>query len=408
MLLKILVYLKKTYVDRTIIAIGYIKKSIYASLYLEACKSFPDNQLSDNANLAIAALEELLGFSNTGPLVDKVKLLVLKEKYALKECANIDIANYHRVTAYCYARIDSQKYAEEINSLITKAGEYTAGAQLPTRVEFQKIKKEAKRKNRQLKKEVRLNNEKKVEQEKLRAINPITITATHFSIVLTLISTLFFISGFLYTKLFFYWFGVNVGDFYTVQDYVSSSIDIISTTAISALIGLVALAYGVNHGWSNVLWDEQFEISENKKRDHTWFIIVFVSLLMAASFLYRTGTFPSAFLVPSLLTIINLIFNKAPIWKYIENKIPVMAVCIVVVFFLLHLGLKIRDNLEEIKGNDFVPPYTLTFKEGYKKYERMRFVTSNSSYVFLLNEKSKTVEIVPKSSVISFEVNREL
>ncbi|ELK8501261.1 hypothetical protein RV040_004843 [Vibrio alginolyticus] len=376
---------------------------------MEACKSFPDSRLIENEDLAIKAIEEIMDTDSRCNLsVDEAKLIVLKEKYALNECANECMANYYKVTAYYYfSCFDGAGADEEIKTALTNANKFTSGAQLPTKAEFQKIKKEAKQKNRQLRKEVMANNKRRIEQEKVKILHPIRITSTQFSVALTLISTLFFISGFLYTKVFFHWFDINVGDFYTVQDYVSSSIDVISTTAMSALTGLLSVGYGVIHGFNNVLWEGQFDTKE-KKKDYILPLAVFTSLLLVVLFIYETGTFPSKLLIPVVLAAILFISNRISIWKYIENKIPVMAVCVVIVFFFLHLGIQIKDNIEEVKGNDYGPPYALNFKEGYEKYEKMSFVTSNSNYVFLLNKESKSVEIVPKNSVISFEVNKDL
>ncbi|EJE4555615.1 hypothetical protein [Vibrio parahaemolyticus] len=148
--------------------------------------------------------------------------------------------------------------------------------------------------------------------------------------------------------------------------------------------------------------------SKEKKKDYILPLAVLTSLLLVALFIYETGTFPSKLLIPAVLAAVLFISNRVSIWKYIENKIPVIAVCVVIVFFFLHLGIQIKDNIEEVKGNYYGPPYALNFKEGYEKYEKMSFVTSNSNYVFLLNKESKSVEIVPKNSVISFEVNKDL
>ncbi|TBT44065.1 hypothetical protein D5E79_11700 [Vibrio parahaemolyticus] len=311
-------------------------RNIFGSLFLEACKSFPDSRLIENEDLAITALEELMDIDSHNKLsVDEAKLIVLKEKYVLNGYANEDMANYYKATAYYLACFGGATINDEdIKVALTNANKFTSGAQLPTKTEFQKIKKRSQAKKiANLKKEIRASNKRRIEQEKANILHPITITSTQFSVGLTLISTLFFISGFLYTKVFFYWFGINVGDFYTIQDYVSSSIDVISTTAISALSGLVSVAYGASHGWNNVLWDGQFERKE-KKKDYILPLAVLTSLLLVALFIYETGTFPSKLLIPAVLAAVLFISNRVSIWKYIENKIPVIAVCVVIVFFL--------------------------------------------------------------------------
>src|SRR5690606_13118085 len=103
-------------------------------------------------------------------------------------------------------------------------------------------------------------------------------SSTHFSTSLTLLSTLFLISGFVYVKSLFYFLDVDVGDFYNIQDYLSSSIDVISATAFSAFWGLFWLFYGFERLLNDEIYDGQFDI-KGKRKDYLWPSILVVSCL---------------------------------------------------------------------------------------------------------------------------------
>ena len=65
---------------------------------------------------------------------------------------------------------------------------------------FSNLVKSVKKDRNLLRKRIRASNKLKIEREKLEIMSPIKITSSHFSVSLTLISTLFIISGFVYTK----------------------------------------------------------------------------------------------------------------------------------------------------------------------------------------------------------------
>ena len=60
------------------------------------------------------------------------------------------------------------------------------------------------------------------ERDRIEKAPKIEITSQGTAIVITLFSVLFFITGFIYNQLFLGYFGINLSNFYSIADYLSS------------------------------------------------------------------------------------------------------------------------------------------------------------------------------------------
>ncbi|WP_152562081.1 hypothetical protein [Vibrio sp. B183] len=88
-----------------------------------------------------------------------------------------------------------------------------------------------------------------------------------------------------------------------------------------------------------------------------------------------------------------------------ENKITVGAVCLMIVFFFMHLGFRVKDNVENVLLDEYKPIYSIKLQSKYAQYAHMFYLTSNSSFVFLVDTQTKEVVVLPKSSVTSYKIN---
>ncbi|MDS1873096.1 hypothetical protein [Vibrio vulnificus] len=382
-----------------------IRTNIFRRLYLDACELYPDNTLSENSDIASTVTQTVLGLDSFNLNVDDSSVESVRQRTSSDEWVCQNIADYHRVTAYYFSYNDSYNLnTEHIKEAMCQAKEVLESAERLSDSSFSNLVKIVKKDTNLLRKRVRASNKLKIEREKLDIMSPIKITSSHFSVSLTLISTLFIISGFVYTKSFFYWFGINVGDFYSVQDYLASSIDVISSTALSAFIGLLSLSYGLSQALNDELHDGQFDVKE-KRRDYVWPFILTTSILGLAASVYFTGRWPSILVFPIVFALLMYTYFKIPIWKFVENKVTVGTVCLVVAFFFMHLGFRIKDNVENVLLDEYEPIYSIKLQSKYEQYSQMSYLTSNSNFVFLVDTQTKEVVVLPKSSITSYKIN---
>lgn len=382
-----------------------IRTNLFRRLYLDTCETFPENTLSENGDIASTVTQAVLGLDNLNLVVDEASVEIVRQQTSNNNWINQNIADYHWVTAYYFSFNNSYSlHSERVEEAMFKAKGALVTVDNLNDSSFSKLGKSVKKEKKLLRKRISVSNKLKIERKKLEIISPIKITASHLSVSLTLISTLFLISGFVYTKTFFYWFGINVGDFYSAQDYLSSSIDVISSTAFSALIGLLSLFYGLSRALNDELYDGQFDVQE-KRRDYFWPIILVTSSLGLAVSVYTTGRWPSIFVFPIIFASLMYTYFRIPIWKFVENKATVGTACLVIAIFVMHLGFKIKDNVENVLLDEYEPIYSIELQSKYERYSKMSYLTSNSNFVFLVDIKTKKVVVLPKNSVTSFEIN---
>jgi hypothetical protein len=379
---------------------GNLTTLVFYKLYISSIQKFPNNKLSDNHRLAVTVTKKIFDMpsievsSVCSEELAKLYDFALKNDWVCKK-----LVNYHLIHAYYYSYgINSGVFDDQAECSMSKAKEYSADVIGLNSERISELNTQIKKEKKSLQKEVKRAGSTKVEEEKLKVIAPITIDSKHFTLALTLLTTLFLISGFIYTKSFFYWFNIDVGDFYTAQDYISSSIDVISTTAITAGIGLIAALYGLSSALTEELEGNQFD-SKKKKREIFWPFILIVSILGLALSVYDTGKWPSLFLYPIVFTAVFYFYFRAPFWKYIENKAPVGLVCVVLLFFFIHLGFRVKENVEKVTSGSFDSKYQVEFNKGYEKYNKMPYLTGNSSFIFVLNEASAEIIVLPRASV---------
>ncbi|MEZ9300339.1 hypothetical protein AB4168_17795 [Vibrio splendidus] len=382
-----------------------LRANVFSRLYLVACEIFPENKLHENCDIASTVVQEMLALDSLNLSVDDACIAALRERVSSDELVLQDIADYHRVTAYIYSNYGSLSLdAYRIEESMHKANRVIDGVEYLDKSGFSNLSKRVKEDKRLLKKSIRVANKLKIDREKWEMIKPIKVTASHFSVSLTFISTLFLISGFVYTKSFFYWFGINVGDFYNVQDYLSSSIDVVSSTALSAVIGLAGVCSGYYRSIGDGLHDGQFNV-DSKRKDYVIPFILVTACFGLVFSIYTSGRWPNIFIFPIALFFLIVIFNKIPFLKLVENKPSVGIACLVVAMFFMHLGFTIKSNVENVILDKYEPIYSIELQDQYKDHSQMSYLTSNSNFVFLIDIETKEVVVLPKSSVTSYRTN---
>ncbi|CAK2046319.1 conserved membrane hypothetical protein [Vibrio crassostreae] len=382
-----------------------LRMNIFCRLYLKACEIFPENKLLENRDLSKNLVHEILGLESHNLSVDETCIRALRERAASDALVLQGIADYHRMTAYIYHSCVSRSLdSDRVEEALHKAKEAINDVEYLSKPEFKSLSESVKKDKRLLKKKIGIANKLKVEREKSELIPPVKVTASHLSVSLTFISTLFLISGFVYTKSFFYWFGINVGDFYNIQDYLSSSIDVISSTAFSAVIGLAGLCNGLYRSIDDELHDGQFDIDSKRKGYVIPFILV-TSCFALAYNVYTNGRWPNLFIFPIVLFLLIEAFHRIPFLKFVENKATIGSACLVLAIFFMHLGFTIKSNVESVFFDDYVPIYSIELQSQYENYSQMSYLTSNSSFVFLIDIETKEVVVLPKNSVTSYRTN---
>ncbi len=381
-------------------------RAVFCKAYIQTFSLFPENKLKYNSELALSARYMLFEISrpeNSFELNEE-ELKTLYDSLISDRWVKKTLSNYYLLQAFYYSYgTSSDLLKDQSDASMLKAKSFSDSVSPISNDDVWPIYNNIKADIKHMRREIPKLNSERIEKEKLKIIEPVTIKSAHVMFLVSLFSTIFLISGFIYNKLFFASFDLNVGDFFRVSDYIASSVDTLAVTVISSFLGVIFFFWGLSEVLSEELRAVQFE-TERKGGDYILPVIIVTSTVGLVVHSYKTGGLLSIFLYPLLFFIALVVLDHLPIWKYIKNKAAVGAVLISFFIFSIQLGLKVKDNIKDIKSGEYKSPYTLTLKKEYKKYAEHPFITSNSSYVFLFDSDKGKIVVIPKSGVESFDV----
>lgn len=387
----------------------YIKKTkqkyyaaCYNKLYIIANEQFPDNDLGKNSKLAFCLTDTYIyDFKDDSIDVNKEELEKLKSIADNDEWIKQAVSDLYRIISFLFIiDTDSKKKYLEKAKVIKSDTEPIKDFKEITKL-VDDVKKDSKiflKKGREL-------SEKKYQQEIKRRISPIEITSENISFLLTLFSTFFLISGIIYSKLYFYLLGVNISDFFSVSDYLASSIDTLIITFFSIAVGIIFYFIGAKDRVKTTIYEEQFNAeSSSRKEFYSIILINIMSVIFFFASFYKYGSLNYYLLYPPILFVFFRFFWSIPIWQYFKNPNKVGLVLMSFSTFLISLILTALTYNDEILNKEVKDDnYKIILKNQKDDIKNLIFVTSNLSNVFMLDVTTKKVKIIPLSNVESIE-----
>lgn len=410
MITKNLNLIKKMATLLTQIKLRYIKKAkqtyytaCYRKLYTLSNELFPLNSLGQNSDLAIYLtsiyinnFEDDLIEINKNEL-DNLKLVADSDEWIKKA-----IPDFYRIISFSFLfdKDLENRYFEKaraINQLLEPIKSFK---------EIIKLVNDLKKDSKVFLKKGREISEKIYEKELNNKIPPVKISSENITFLLTIFSTFFLISGIIYSKIYFYLLGINISDFFSISDYLASSIDVLMYTFLSMIFGMIFYWRGFKSRVRNKIHEKQFNIQTNRKKINSYMIIllniIFISTF-CMNYYINNILFYTLLYVP-LYSVFFMLYDLIPIWKYVEN--PLKLDFIVSSFFTFSILLILTafshsDQIlrKEIKDDN----YKIVFQNESEDDKNLIFITSNSTSVFLLSTDTKKVKIIPLDSIVSIE-----
>lgn len=243
------------------------------------------------------------------------------------------------------------------------------------------------------------------ERDRFEKAPKIEITSQGTAIVITLFSVLFFITGFIYNQLFLGYFGINLSNFYSIADYLSSSA---SNTYYALLSVIASLILGL-FLYPEYLYGEIPQRPKSKKTRRLEDIIFYsvapiFGVIAIYSYLSKDSNnfyfglkmflfFGSLHLVPKII-----IFFKNPIRSYF--------VILSLLLFFGTITFGAISNINNILNSELkdLKKYKIEFNnKALFKDESLILLSSTINYYFFYDKKNSTAKVVPSKEIISVE-----
>ncbi len=371
--------------------------------YLVLDPDFPgDKELESERKVLVAGAAKFLDWpiaddmaaevAEHDSLVDQIAERLAKNEDARKLKAT-------RILAEAYSEglideIDSERKAqraERVDRLLSEARKLDSDSQLLDKKTLRSKIKAVEKQAYTLRKAYRHGRTPKI------SLDPKDVTFT-----LSLMSTLFLVSGYVHTRLLLSRFGIDASDFFSLTDYLAASLDEIQEAIALAMFGILGLWIGyVRH--ERLTGDEKKV--ESARSDTPFNFMMFVSAVGYVLAYLQTDV--RLMLITGVTLLFLLIFIKlAPaISRYFERPSP-----IVVLFSTYWIGAFLFSLIQspittalDIKDADSVPTksYAIELADGSVLSEGFVPITANSTYFFVFDRASQEATAIPKGRVAS-------
>lgn len=387
-----------------------IREVIIKKLHISLNTYFSEDTYIDNLHIAINAVCKVLDETETDETEKLNKAIsILENDTAINDL----IVDYYLAISYSYSQAKILKAYKSAFIIDKEEGFYNRALKNKPevkkleKVDFNKKIKSIKKEKIKLQEKLKNDLREKVTNEKFASIAPIKINSTHITLLISTFSTLFLISGYYFNNQVLKSLGVNSDYFFTVQDYISTSINLILLPLFYTLVMFVLIVFRVDEDIYKNIESEQLGIKNKIKNSINTYIILIILIL---SNIINILTILGGDEAQSNIFYFNIaiagifILNKVQ-WRYFENPLTIYMFTMAFLFYYVNINIVIDDKIENYKSVGYKSNYKVSFKDKEISTKNIEFMRVNSNYVFMINKKNNKVEIYPRLSISKIDVN---
>ena len=208
------------------------------------------------------------------------------------------------------------------------------------------------------------------------------------------ISFLFIFAGYIHTRHIYGQFGIEVDQFFSLNDYLATTIKEIAY-ALSGIVGIfLGIMYLYRNEWAWELYKRRIL--------RLYELISFLLLFLVLYGLHRGSISPESLYVSPVIVSCSMVMISSRLTfylasKYFKNSTKVSIISLVLIGFFSCLALSIYAKIQSIKSGR--PGMEFEIKAGTREFtqENFTFIGGNSRYIFLRAEDG-SVEIIPIES----------
>jgi len=220
--------------------------------------------------------------------------------------------------------------------------------------------------------------------------------------IATVVPVVFFISGLVYNLIYLGSFGIDLSKFFTVNDYIATTIDQLFIKAV-ILVGSFALG----------CWSYKVERSSKAEKVETWFHkftdYVLATIIVLSTIVAFYFDLPDKYwLLGIFLTMLYFVFLAGSLLKcflkHIKEPLRVFLYAHILIPFFLNITFYAKYQAERVIKLDLsdVKKYHVVFADDVKLDEsKLVLLSSTRDYHFFYSKENGNTYIIPSRLVIS-------
>ena len=230
----------------------------------------------------------------------------------------------------------------------------------------------------------------------------ISIDFSSLGKIAVVILPFFFIAGYFYNKFLLDAFDIDVSSFFSVEDYITSSLEKTESALRSALFAIFAAYMG--YYLSSRKSTYQIE-QERKSKDYGFILLVITSSIGSVIFGYmRNEWLLIVHGIGSIGLVSSLFLSEFIAKKLFKRPIPIFFCFLFLCFFSWGLAHSLMGHIYALDHEELasLKKYEFTFSDpSFYPEENMVLIANGREFYIFRDVKSKTSIVVPRKEIVS-------
>lgn len=232
-----------------------------------------------------------------------------------------------------------------------------------------------------------------------RVVARIPLSLKDLAYTVPVFSLLVLLGGYFYTFRVFHHFGVQISDFFTVTDYLATSVHAVGYAAIAAAITSTLAAWDLVRESTQTDYGPQASIEENR---WLWWVVLAVSLcfLWSADQEIRATVFFVPPLVLAGTAILLLMVNRR-----FRPSLGLLLTALSTIMFSALLYVDSNRQVLDIERGAEDQSFRVETHDGEFTSNTHSIIGSSDKYMFLWQRDGEHVEVVPHAEIKSVSLS---
>lgn len=311
------------------------------------------------------------------------------------------VSSYHLIWAFYYSQLPSDDSIEKKNHHLRLARQADPEAKEIDRKKYNELYASSKALRKEQSRQVRRLNARHIRNTAEAEIDRIEVTTSDLTALISIVSVMIVVGGYLYNRLLLGYFGVDVALFLSIGDYASTSVDQLSIALVATALGLVFLMYGK--------WDSLLErVSEDQTgrtptfgatwwNNRIFFLSILLSGIASASVIWTGKMLWIPVLVLAYFVVIAGIL-RFPLERWVINPNLLRLAILAIAAFVAQIIFRVVSDVERIEAPETANDIVIVPDPIPEAFEQTdwRLITASGDYYFFYSPDAEKTIVVPR------------
>ena len=254
-----------------------------------------------------------------------------------------------------------------------------------------------------------LKNKAKSEYEELidRSSFKLDISLSEIGNIFAIITPIIFVGGYYYSKTYYNYFGFNIHDFFSISDYITTSIDKLELALYGGIIAIVStISNIINHSKNSYRLVKGSDLRKNWKMK--LLRILFIAFLVSSVFVqFYTNGRNKFFTLHILLIPVFYFFADYIAIKLFRNPLKPLFILTFIFQFYLNIGISVFCDIDDVKNNRDNNTTKIIFNSNIdlQNVDKFKVIGFSIEYVYLLDSIDNQSITIKKENVEFYKNN---